>query len=459
MSSLFSELEYATCDIIQIIKQIPELEHTRLSVIGGLAMWHYLPSYRPTNNINFITNISTSPSWMKKMLLNRPNASFIMRSQVLYYQSPSGREIQIDISPEWLSPYLPDSARNIRYIPYGEVPYISLTDLIVFKLDSSSLHSNLAKKERDARDAAALLEHEVGPLLGEDRPPLELTWKQIQIVKEALCDVVKCGAKEKSWWETHLGLSPTGSGLEYIPSEGGRRDDELEQRTTIRSRVHANSDPGTAWWYYERLDCAHRNRVPCSSSLRRNSTIAVTAAAISSTPLQDNPFSTRPGVSRSASYNGRDRQSTREHHHLFLQQQQQRPQRPSRFPAPIMTQPKTTNGNTYGHFCPPPSPRLWLRRPSLVSLDSGYSSSDCDTYVSGWISDDEREEETGRKKGAMRSGRGGGSMNKRIGGRARGHSDLSSCGSVIGGNLETVLEDEDERATSRRSVTFQSIGL
>lgn len=43
------ELEYAVCDVIQIIKQIPELAESRLAVIGGLALWHYLPGHRPTD--------------------------------------------------------------------------------------------------------------------------------------------------------------------------------------------------------------------------------------------------------------------------------------------------------------------------------------------------------------------------------------------------------------------------
>ncbi|KAI1639603.1 hypothetical protein F4809DRAFT_638409 [Biscogniauxia mediterranea] len=475
MSTRFRELECAACDVIQIIKQIPELAHTRLSVIGGLALWHYLPNYRPTDNINFITNISTSPSWVKKRLLEWPNASFVLRSQILYYQSPSGREVQIDISPEWLSPYLPDSARNVRDIPYGEVPYISLTDLIVFKLDSSGLRSNLVKKERDARDAAALVEYEVGRRLSEARPPLQLSPKQEQVVEEALCDVAKCGAKEKVWWERHLGLSPAGSGLEYASLGGGRREDELEQRAAIRSRLLTDSDPGTAWWYYERLDRAHTcpDRVSRFGWLRRSNTVDSPATAV---PVQDDPFSVRPGVARSASYNGYDQWRTREYHRLIQnqQQQQQQQQRQFRVSAATMTQPKTTNSSFYGYASSSSSPMSRVKRSSLAGSDSGYSSSDCDghfyyleppgstggssgggdndsdVYMSGWVFEDEREEGAGRKKGALRSG----GMSKRTG-RARGYSDLSSCGSAMGGGLETVPEHENEKAAVKRSVTFQ----
>lgn len=45
----FHELERAASDVIQNVKQIQELRHARLSVIGGLALWHYLPEYRSTD--------------------------------------------------------------------------------------------------------------------------------------------------------------------------------------------------------------------------------------------------------------------------------------------------------------------------------------------------------------------------------------------------------------------------
>ncbi|OTA70263.1 hypothetical protein K449DRAFT_380304 [Hypoxylon sp. EC38] len=98
----FQELERAACDVIENVKHIQDLRHTRLSVIGGLALWHYLPEYRSTDNVNFITNISTSPSSLKKRLLERPGSPFFQRSQALFYKGQNGQEIRIDISPEWL---------------------------------------------------------------------------------------------------------------------------------------------------------------------------------------------------------------------------------------------------------------------------------------------------------------------------------------------------------------------
>lgn len=45
----FQQLEHAASDVIQNVKEIQDLKHARLSVIGGLALWHYLPEYRSTD--------------------------------------------------------------------------------------------------------------------------------------------------------------------------------------------------------------------------------------------------------------------------------------------------------------------------------------------------------------------------------------------------------------------------
>lgn len=74
-----------------------------------------------TQNINFITNISTSPGTLKKRLLRLPGSPFVQRAQVLFYTVPdTGREIRVDILPEWLvrfSLVLPSSPHFFPYAP------------------------------------------------------------------------------------------------------------------------------------------------------------------------------------------------------------------------------------------------------------------------------------------------------------------------------------------------------
>ncbi|KAI2625865.1 hypothetical protein GGR54DRAFT_637639 [Hypoxylon sp. NC1633] len=290
----FRELEHAVCDVIQNVKEIQDLRQARLLVIGGLALWHYLPEYRSTDNINFVTNISTSPSSLKKRLLERPGSPFFQRSQALFYKGPRGREIRVDISPEWLSPYLPKNAMRVQEISQDQIPYVSLIDLIVFKLDSSGLRSNPIKKERDARDAAALVE------FASRKGSIELSEKQEQVVEEALCDVAKCGTKEKGWWESRMGLDK--KPVAATPDE--------RQGRGKQSRPHSKSDPSpsgspiaydsNAAWHYEQLDCANTRQF---------------------NPLRSNRGNGRSGLARSTS-------------HRLLRDK-----------GFIMTQPKTTHHN------------------------------------------------------------------------------------------------------------------
>ncbi|RYP20451.1 hypothetical protein DL767_009454 [Monosporascus sp. MG133] len=274
MAATFCELECAASDVIRTVKRMPDLGNVKLAIIGGLALWHYLPRGRTTDNINFITNISTSPSSLKKKLLQLPDSPFVQRAQILFYVSPgSGREIQVDISPEWLAPYLPEAARRVRNIRDGELPYVSLADLVVFKLDSSGLRSNAAKKRRDAADAVALLEEHAAT-----NAKLELSLRKREIAHEALIDVVRYSDRSRAWWETRLGLS----GPERGGEEGGVFSSSPARLSP--SRPHLTSDPeghlrcafgggaddASSAWFYERLGSPLIQRLG-SLSLRRNS--------------------------------------------------------------------------------------------------------------------------------------------------------------------------------------------
>ncbi|RYO97603.1 hypothetical protein DL764_007277 [Monosporascus ibericus] len=263
MTATFRELECAASDVIRTVKRIPDLGNVKLAIIGGLALWHYLPRGRTTGNINFITNISTSPSSLKKKLLQLPDSPFVQRAQLLFYVSPgSGREIQVDISPEWLAPYLPEAARCVRNIRDGELPYVSLADLVVFKLDSSGLRSNAAKKRRDAADAAALLEEHAAA-----NAKLELSPGKRETAHQALIDVVRYSDRSRGWWVTRLGLSGPERG-EDESNVFSSSPASLSPGAERPSRPHSTSDPegylrcvfgrgaydASSAWFYESLD-------------------------------------------------------------------------------------------------------------------------------------------------------------------------------------------------------------
>ena len=48
-----TQLEAAASDVIHILKGINEYSNARIAVIGGLALWKYIPTGRTTEVFNF----------------------------------------------------------------------------------------------------------------------------------------------------------------------------------------------------------------------------------------------------------------------------------------------------------------------------------------------------------------------------------------------------------------------
>ncbi|KAK1729322.1 uncharacterized protein BDZ83DRAFT_50569 [Colletotrichum acutatum] len=192
-------LENAASEVISILKGIPEFSHARVAVIGGLALWKYVPTGRTTEDVDFIINIDSAPHGIKQKLLSLPNSPFVQQAQFFYYKQGTTL-VQVDITPGWQSPYMPAAATEIGRIPHGSVPYISPTDLIVFKINSCGLRAQVNKKRTDALDAVTLLELETR------NGPLTLNSAQRAVVEQCIADVVAHGPKNAQWWKQRLGL-------------------------------------------------------------------------------------------------------------------------------------------------------------------------------------------------------------------------------------------------------------
>ena len=95
---------------------------------------------------------------------------------------------------------MPAAAAKLRDLSLGAIPYISATDLVVFKINSCGLRAQTAKKRTDAVDAQALLE------MLTVRASLNLTNAQAAVVAPCLDDVVANGSKSKAWWTERLGF-------------------------------------------------------------------------------------------------------------------------------------------------------------------------------------------------------------------------------------------------------------
>lgn len=133
-------------------------------------------------------------------------------NQLLFYQtspatSPSTtarvQGIEVRITPEMLCPFLPGAAKPVYQITPlpGYLPYVSLADLIVFKMDACGLRDSSQGKQREARDAAALLE------LATEHCALDLNENQTRVAEECLADILRYAPSDKqnkAWWQARL---------------------------------------------------------------------------------------------------------------------------------------------------------------------------------------------------------------------------------------------------------------
>ncbi|KAJ4253313.1 hypothetical protein NW762_010468 [Fusarium torreyae] len=198
----FAQLEQAALHIIRLIADIPGLENTRLAIIGDLAVTKYLPRQDRVASIDLVISKSSSPGRVKKEIVGHPITPLVEKSGVVLYRHTSGWEIEVKLIPDWLSPYLPDSAKRVRDVT-GEatLPYSSLEDLIIFKMDGCGLHENDMSKRRDACDAAALLE------LASEHGALKLDEDKTERAEEALADMIEFSdVHDKGWWQRCLGM-------------------------------------------------------------------------------------------------------------------------------------------------------------------------------------------------------------------------------------------------------------
>ncbi|KAI2671302.1 hypothetical protein LCP963914a_9663 [Penicillium roqueforti] len=196
----FAELEVAAGAVIDILKTMPEFSNSRIAVIGGLGLWNYLRRYRTTEDVDFLITVQGAPKAVKDRLLAMPSSQFQQQAQLFFYKGVGGKSIQIDITPDWQSPYVPSAAVPISVARSNALPYISELDLLVFKINCCGLRPTPAKKLRDATDARTLAEDMCS------RGSINLTPAQKSAVLQGLDDVAQLSRRDKSWWMAKLAL-------------------------------------------------------------------------------------------------------------------------------------------------------------------------------------------------------------------------------------------------------------
>lgn len=156
-----------------------------------------------TQSIDLIVSKSSSPGRVRKEIVGHPMSPLVEKSGAVYYRHTSGWEMEVKLIPDWLCPYLPAAARPVRDDSEA-LPYVSLEDLIVFKVDACGLHERVTSKQREADDAAALLD------LASKHTPLKLNDDKMDRIEQALSDLVQFSTPDhdKSWWQRSLGKIP-----------------------------------------------------------------------------------------------------------------------------------------------------------------------------------------------------------------------------------------------------------
>ncbi|KEY74906.1 hypothetical protein S7711_01264 [Stachybotrys chartarum IBT 7711] len=202
-SPTVGQLEQAALHILRLICDVAHLENTTVAIIGDLAVCKYLPNHSFISSIDFIISKSSSPARVTKDLLGHPMSPLVDKSGDVYYQHPSGWEVEVKLIPDWVCPYLPTAARPAGQDP-SALPYISLEDLIVFKVDACGLRESLSSKRQEACEAAALLH------LASEHAPLILEASKLERIEQDLSEVVQFCSPEntKAWWQLSLGIQP-----------------------------------------------------------------------------------------------------------------------------------------------------------------------------------------------------------------------------------------------------------
>ncbi|KAG5951266.1 hypothetical protein E4U57_006999 [Claviceps arundinis] len=195
-------LHQTAADVIAILKTIPEFRDSKIAVIGGLALWKYLSDGRTTEDVDFIVNIESAPHGVKNRLLALENSPFVQIAQTFFYQGLNGRRVQVDVTHRDSSPYLPEAAIRIKDVQQGEVPYISVLDLIIFKIFSCGMRAQAKKRLLDATDAESLVLYQIK----NEGSGIKLNAKQKEMVEPYIMDVVENGEKTEKWWRENLGL-------------------------------------------------------------------------------------------------------------------------------------------------------------------------------------------------------------------------------------------------------------
>ncbi|KAL1850886.1 hypothetical protein Plec18170_006723 [Paecilomyces lecythidis] len=104
----------------------------------------------------------------------------------------------LDFIPKAVVPYIPSEATPLSEIDLEYIPFISVSDLILFRIHSCGIRPCRIKSENDAREA-----EELTKLLTEEESWV-LARDQKLVLRDEIGSVIQYGTKGIDWWENKL---------------------------------------------------------------------------------------------------------------------------------------------------------------------------------------------------------------------------------------------------------------
>ncbi|KAH6632100.1 hypothetical protein F5144DRAFT_240988 [Chaetomium tenue] len=197
-------LEDTARAVIQVLKDL-RLD-ARVAVIGGLARIHWHDAKgRITHDVDFLIDDNKINVDSLKATIGLANRFGTDRGGELYYdhlkRDASTIRCFVKLIAQNQVPYIPSDAEHVRDIQGKNIPYISISDLIAFKIYACGKITTL-KRVTHAIDAHTLL----GANASKEAP-LTLTADQKAAVESGIeILLVVWQGDSRDWWTDRLGL-------------------------------------------------------------------------------------------------------------------------------------------------------------------------------------------------------------------------------------------------------------
>ncbi|KAH6626670.1 hypothetical protein B0J18DRAFT_146613 [Chaetomium sp. MPI-SDFR-AT-0129] len=254
MASMIENLERTALAVIEALKNMNDsrYSHLRIAVVGGLARMHHNAEDLTTRDVDFIvdTNGLSISEIINAFVRHSPSAFELRihtpsdlvhgpldRRLVYNYKLPGGKleALFVDFIVKGdQCPYFPTAARRVKDIPAGVIPYISLEDLMGFKLWSSHHQETKSESKKDVEGVLHLLDTVA--------QPLALTQGQRAIVADEISHAMKFVPDDRrDWFREQLGLKP----LDPSDDENGQEDAQQHGREggqdCVQEGTHENN--------------------------------------------------------------------------------------------------------------------------------------------------------------------------------------------------------------------------